>query len=107
MSSSHSSATRGAVPIGYVHLNLVCQDNSWFYLQIPIAVINSLCLKPYKYLKFLGWCILGAEGVLSLEDGGNEVEINGTLDTEGIYYYVVPGASGRPSLNCHCYPVCL
>src|SRR5882762_3462038 len=104
MPSTHPS---GTVPIGHVHLKLMCQDDSWFYLQIPIAVINSLCLKPCKYLKFLGWCILGTEGVLSLQDGGNEVDINGTLDAEGVYYYVVPEASGRPSSNCHCYPECL
>jgi len=103
MSSSHS----GSVPMGHIRLNLICQDDSWFYLLVPVVIIDSLCLKPCKYLKFLGWCILGTEGILSLKDGGNEVDINGSLNAEGVYYYVMPEASGKPSLNCHHYPRCL
>lgn len=55
---------------GHVALVLLQARNSVFYLEVPLAVINNLCLKPRKYLIYLGWCILGAKGVLALEPGG-------------------------------------
>jgi hypothetical protein len=33
----------------------------WFYLDIPLDDINPLCLRPRKYLLYLGWCILGLD----------------------------------------------
>jgi hypothetical protein len=42
-----------------------------------------------KYLVFLGWCILGVQGQLALEDGGDGIPTNGlSLENQGIYYYV-------------------
>jgi len=54
-----------------------------------LDVIRSLCSKPRKYLVFLGWCILGVEGVLTLDD--DEIETDGDLNDEGIYYYATAG----------------
>jgi hypothetical protein len=64
------------------------KDDSSFYLQIPLNIIDSLCLKPRKYLVFLGWCILGVRGQLALEDGGDGIPTDGSLEDQGIYYYV-------------------
>ena len=89
-----SSTTGDVIPAGHVCPNLVHKHNSWFYLHVPLAIIDSLCLKPCMYLKFLGWCILGIEGMLSLKNGSGEIETDGTLDDEGVYYYVTP-TSGR------------
>jgi hypothetical protein len=75
-----------AVPLGHVHLVLVRRPR--FYLEIPIDIIHSLCLKPRKYLIFLGWCILGVEGVLMERHDGGELESDGILDDKGLYYYV-------------------
>ena len=33
----------------------------WFYLDIPIDIIKTLCLKPRKYLLYHAWCILGLD----------------------------------------------
>ncbi|KAF8345096.1 hypothetical protein F5887DRAFT_229408 [Amanita rubescens] len=78
-----------SVPKGHVALILL-QDENWvhFYLQIPLDVIHNLCLNPRKYLLFLGWCILGVEGVLDLQPDGIGIDIDGGLDDQGIYHYV-------------------
>jgi hypothetical protein len=77
------------VPKGHVALVLLRdENNSAFYLQIPLNIINDLCLRPLKYLHFLAWCILGAEGVLALEFNGDEIDTDGYILDQEIYYYV-------------------
>jgi hypothetical protein len=84
----------GAVPeFGYVHLILIYQENTSFCLQIPLDIIHSLCLKPCKYLIFLGWCVLGVGGFLSLKHDGDQIPTDG--DAEGTYYYVIQGAISK------------
>jgi len=75
-----------SVPEGHVALIILQGGASSFYLQIPLNIIDSLCLKPRKYLLFLGWCILGVEGVLAHH--GNEIPLDGNLINQGIYHYV-------------------
>lgn len=33
-----------------------------FYIDVPTTVALSLCLYPVKYLRYLGYCILGVDG---------------------------------------------
>ena len=80
------SSSTPVIEVGHVRLILLQDKNSQFYLDIPLNTIESLCLKPLKYLLFLGWCILGVEGVL--EHGGEEVDTDGILGAHEIYYYV-------------------
>jgi hypothetical protein len=75
-------------PKPHVRLILLDGADSPFYLEIPITVINPLFLKPRKYLVFLGWCILGFDGVLAVDEGGDEIDTDGDLDAGGTYYYV-------------------
>jgi hypothetical protein len=91
MASRSTSATNISVPQNHVGLVLLHDGDSFFYLQIPSPSILSLCLKPRKYLAFLGWCILGVEGVLSLVSDGEELDLGGDLDDQEIYYYVTKG----------------
>ncbi|KAF8228219.1 hypothetical protein L208DRAFT_1488951 [Tricholoma matsutake] len=86
--ASPSGSVTSSVPDGHVWLVLLPEDSS-FYLQIPLDIIHSLCLKPHKYLFFLGWCILGVEGTLVLERNGDTIETDEDLDDGRIYYYVV------------------
>jgi hypothetical protein len=79
-----------SIPWGHVRLILL----SSFYLQIPLNVIRSLCLKPRKYLIFLGWCILGVEGRLAREAGGDAIATNGSLEDQGTYHYVADSDLG-------------
>ncbi|KAF8341791.1 hypothetical protein F5887DRAFT_1218252, partial [Amanita rubescens] len=82
-----SSPVEVEVAEGHVALVLLQDRNSVFYLEIPLDIINNLCLKPLKYLLYLGWCILGAEGVLALEPDGDEIDTDEDLD-EDVYHYV-------------------
>jgi hypothetical protein len=102
-SPPHTSEHIEVILPGHVRLILVCQPQ--FYLEIPLNIICSLCLKPRKYLVFLGWCILGVEGGLAERHGSEQMELNGALDDRGLYYYVTPEDTGKRSMR-HCCPVC-
>lgn len=83
---------RVTVQQGHVGLVLLRNENSFFYLEIPLDAINGLCLRPRKYLRFLGWCILGVEGVLALQAGGNGISDDGDLTARRMYHYVTAEA---------------
>ena len=77
------------VPRDHVALVLLEDEGSQFYLQIPLTIIRAVCLKPLKYLLYLGWCILGAEGVLSLQrDDPDEIDTDEDEVGGEIYHYV-------------------
>jgi len=86
--SSPAVSDTASIEAGHVRLILLHDANSSFHLDIPLEIIESLCLKPLKYLLFLGWCILGAEGVLAYERDGNEIDTDGNLGEHEIYYFV-------------------
>jgi len=52
--------------------------------------VSTVCLRPRKYLRYLGWCILGVIGVLK-DEQGTRVALNGKLVDQGVYHYFVPG----------------
>jgi hypothetical protein len=99
MSVSTGSSTTPIPEDGHVRLILLDEENSSFYLDIPLQIIKSLCLKPLKYLLFLGWCILGVEGMLARERDGDGVGTDGNLNEHEIYYYVAPEGAGMFSLR--------
>lgn len=68
---------------GFVHL--VLKDP--FYLKIPISIVTTLCLKPLKYLRYIGWCVLGVDGAI-VDKHGNRNQLGGLID-QGVYKYVV------------------
>lgn len=84
----HWSVSVALEPVPQAHVRPILLDgaDSPFYLEIPIAVINSLCLKPRKCLVFLGWCI-GIDGVLAVDDD-DQINTDRVLDARGTYYYV-------------------
>jgi hypothetical protein len=92
MSSASTSII--SVPDGHIALILMHDDQSSFYLEVPLSTINSLCVKPLKYLLYLGWCVLGVEGGLALQFSGSGIDENGGLDNGGIYYYVTATDAG-------------
>ena len=60
-----------------------------FYLEIPSAIVATVCLKPRKYLRYLGWCVLGVIGDVS-DEQGNVIALDGELVDQGVYHYIVP-----------------
>jgi hypothetical protein len=103
MSSPAGSGATSVPEDGHVRLILLEGENSSFYLDIPLQTVESLCLKPLKYLLFLGWCILGVEGVLARERDGDEIDTDGNLNELEIYYFVEPENAGMFSLTMYCY----
>ena len=81
-----SSPNIPVIEVGHVRLILLHDENPSFHLDIPLDTIRSLCSKPLKYLRFLGWCILGVDGVLAYEPDGDEVDTDGNLSEHEIYY---------------------
>ena len=89
MSSPSDSNSEYIVPNDHVALVLFEDKGSSFYLQVPLTTIYALCLKPLKYLLYLGWCILSAEGALSLErDDRDGIDTDEDAAGGEIYYYV-------------------
>ncbi|KAF9513409.1 hypothetical protein BS47DRAFT_1344194 [Hydnum rufescens UP504] len=81
------------VPQGYVRLLLLPKKG--FYLEIPIPCIQSLCLRPLKYLTFLAWSILGQEGTLAAPHTPEPIpfqDLTGNLVDGGIYSYILTSA---------------
>ncbi|KAF8812071.1 hypothetical protein BYT27DRAFT_7252263 [Phlegmacium glaucopus] len=37
----------------------ILEDGNQISLEIPIDITSAVCLNPRKYLRYLGWCILG------------------------------------------------
>ncbi|KAJ7242639.1 hypothetical protein C8J57DRAFT_1557458 [Mycena rebaudengoi] len=90
-----------APPVGFVHLRFRAETapsalaasppppSANLHLEIPLSIIDSLCLKPRKYLRFVGWCVLGISGRL-IDDNLREItSLDGPLEDGGIYHYVV------------------
>ena len=75
-------------PSGFVHLVLLSQETQ-FYLEIPTAIVTTVCLSPRKYLRYLGWCVLGDIGVLK-DEQGNVIALDGELVDQGVYHHNVP-----------------
>ncbi|KAF9506089.1 hypothetical protein BS47DRAFT_1399804 [Hydnum rufescens UP504] len=46
---------------------------------------------PRRYLAFLGWCIFGTVGELARALNSAALELDGVLDDDGLYQYVVNG----------------
>jgi hypothetical protein len=89
MSSAHIA--RPTPLAGHIHLVLFEQVHESFYLEIPVAIIQTVCLRPCKYLRYLGWCILGVKGSLQ-DEQRHQVELNGDLVDQGTYHYMLPAA---------------
>ena len=97
MSSSYDSNSEYIVPNDHVALVLLEDKGFSFYIQVPLTTIRTLCLKPLKYLLYLGWCrcILSAEGALSLErDDRDGIDTDEDAAGGEIYYYVPAGPLG-------------
>jgi hypothetical protein len=63
-----------------------------FYLEIALRIIRDVCRRPPKYLRYLGWCVLGVEGPLQ-DAQGRPVNQDGELVNKGVYHYTLPERS--------------
>jgi hypothetical protein len=91
MLSSPLTSAVPSPPPGHVQLILPIPPTSEspVYLEIPVSVINPLTLRPRKYLRYLGWTILGREGCLQTEEG-SDIEMDEPLAGIARYVYILP-----------------
>ena len=80
------------------HIRLILLPDPQLYLEVPLNIICSLCLKPRRYVVYFGWCIIGVEGGLAEHHGGGRMAFDGALDDQGIYYYVTNEHTGKSFL---------
>lgn len=85
-----SSDSTISITAGHVGLVLLGDGDSKssFYLEIPVDTVNANSVDAASYLRFVAWCVLGVEGILSLEHGGEALDLEDDIQEEGIYYYV-------------------
>ena len=59
------------------------------YLDIPTSIPPLMCQRPRKYLRYLGWCILGVEARVAMDSPYSEHDIGneGSLEDQGVYRY--------------------
>ena len=80
-------ATPAIVAARHVRLILSLSTDD-FYLEIPISVVQSNSVRPIKYLRFLGWCIMGILGTVKSDRAGADLADNAHLQSQAIYFYV-------------------
>ncbi|HEV7736905.1 MAG TPA: hypothetical protein VGO47_05975 [Chlamydiales bacterium] len=75
LNKSKKAKKRPTPPPTHVHLILSQrQGGGESYLEIPIAVVMKLVVRPLKYLRFLGWCVMGNVQNLEWQKVVNEGE---------------------------------
>lgn len=62
----------------------------------------TVCLHPRKYLRYLGWCILGVVGEL-LDDEKNKIALEGELLDRDAYEYRIPDRDILARLQCYAF----
>ncbi|KIJ57378.1 hypothetical protein M422DRAFT_238971 [Sphaerobolus stellatus SS14] len=97
MSSEDDIVSPRPLPLpNHVHLVLHTDSSNTnqFYLDIPIPAINAHCLRPFKYLRYLGWAILGVEGSLKPLGGTEPIDMDGPgpIPSNSTYFYTIPHA---------------
>ena len=72
-----------------VEIYLVTHDVSVSFLSILIKDVKRLSVRPFKWLRFVMYCICGAPGEISAKARGDPVEYESTelADANGRYYY--------------------
>ncbi|KAJ6529483.1 hypothetical protein DFH09DRAFT_934820 [Mycena vulgaris] len=84
-------ATPAIVAAGHIHL-ILSHSTDDFYLEVPIAVIHSNSVHPIKYLRFLGWCVIGRLGAVKRTRGGADIADTAPLQDRRTYLYVYDAA---------------
>ncbi|KAJ6530689.1 hypothetical protein B0H19DRAFT_1191825 [Mycena capillaripes] len=90
--------TPAIVAAGHIHL-ILSHSTDDFYLEIPIAVVQSNSVHPIKYLCFLGWCIIGILGTVKSDREGVDIGNTALLQDRGTYFYVYDAPDDNAALQ--------
>ncbi|KAF7371518.1 ER-Golgi vesicle protein transport Sft2 [Mycena venus] len=91
-------ATPAIIAAGHIHL-ILSHSTDDFYLEIPIAVVQSNSVRPIKYLRFLGWCIIGILGTVKSDREGVDIVDPALLQDRGTYFYVYDAPNDDAALR--------
>ena len=70
------------------HVRLVLHRGDNIYLEVPIAIVTDLVLKPFKFLRYLGWSILGVSGdLLDAQDVAVDLESTDLIPKRTYWYH--------------------
>ncbi|KAK0191714.1 hypothetical protein F5146DRAFT_1001488 [Armillaria mellea] len=56
-------------------------------LEIPIHRLAEFSLRPYRWLCYAGYCIMGAEGGLSFNQESTDFDYNAPFHLSDLYYH--------------------
>ncbi|KAJ7925799.1 hypothetical protein B0H13DRAFT_1113789 [Mycena leptocephala] len=90
--------TPAIVAAGHIHL-ILSHSTDDFYLEIPISVVQSNSVRPIKYLRFLGWCIMGILGAVKSDRAGADLADTALLQDRGTYFYVYDAPNDDAALR--------
>jgi hypothetical protein len=84
-----------------IYLNVDGSQHS--FLSIPLDDVRRLSIRPFKWLRYVLYCICGACGDLSVSQGGPPVDYDSTeLLADDVIYFYEP--SGRFFLHVRSFP---
>jgi hypothetical protein len=84
-----------------IYLNVDGSHHS--FLSIPLDDFRRLSIRPFKWLRYVLYCICGARGDLSASQGAPPVDYNSTeLLADDVKYFYEP--SGRFFLHVRSFP---
>ena len=70
-----------------IYLNIPGSGAPFPFLSIPHSDIQRLSVRPFKWLRYIMFCICGARGDLSETPNGPPVDYDRTSLAEVPYYY--------------------
>ncbi|KAH8994516.1 hypothetical protein EDB92DRAFT_1943830 [Lactarius akahatsu] len=77
-----------------VEIYLSVHESQFSFLSIPLADVQRLAIRPFKWLRYVMYCICGARGDLYATLDGPPVDYDSTaLANDAMYYY-------KPSGEC-------
>lgn len=75
-----------------VEIHLLAHGSEVPFLSIPLADVQRLSIRPFKWLRFVLFAICGTAGELSATPGGKPVDYESTkLGVDAIYYFKPSG----------------
>ncbi|KAH9172519.1 hypothetical protein EDB89DRAFT_1851085 [Lactarius sanguifluus] len=73
-----------------VEIYLNVDGSQLSFLSIPLDDVQRLSIRPFKWLRYVMYCICGARGDLSASQGGPPVDYDSTKLADDVIYFYEP-----------------
>ena len=92
LSVNHARPVFRLTNLTMVDIHLLAHGSEVPFLSIPLADVQRLSIRPFKWLRFVLFAICGTVGELSATPGGKPVDYESTkLGVDAIYYFKPSG----------------